>query len=145
MSSTQTNMFVHIYILPHHQSFPHSPSTYHTLPLRLHQMPPKSKPNTCSGTAQILPDSCKCQGSNADQPKTKITQCKTIKANDDDNNENKSGNEQEAADGVEDDPPALRGDRHGRAMKKGPPRRYVRHDCCQSCPNSFVFFFFLFS
>ena len=29
-------------------------------------------------------------------------------------------------------------------MKKGPPRRYVRHDHCQSCPNSFVFFFFCF-
>ena len=132
MFSMQTNMFVHAYILPHHQSFPHSPSTYHTLPLRLHWMPPKSKPNTCSGTDQTLPDSRKCQGSNADQPKTKRTQRKTIKANDDDDDENKSGDEQEAVDGVEDedDPPALRGSRRGCAMKKGPPRRYVGHNHC---------------
>ena len=102
MSGMETNMFVHVYILPHHQSFPHSPSTYHILPLWLHRMPPKSKPNTHSGTAQTLPGSHKCQGSNADQLKTKTTWCKTIEANDDDNNENKSGNKQEAADGVED-------------------------------------------
>ena len=127
----QTNMFVHVYILPHHQSFPHSPST-HTLPLQLHRMPPKSKPNTCSGTAQTLPDSHKHQGSNADKPKTKRTQHKTIEAND---NKNKSGDEQEAADGVEDkdDPPELRGGRRGHAMKKGPPRRYVGHDHCRLC------------
>ena len=144
-------MFVHAYILPHHQSFPHSPSTYHTLPLQLRHMPPKSKPNTHSGTAQTLPDSCKHQGSNTDQPKTKRTWCKTIKANNDDNNKNKSGDEQEAVDGVEVDddkdkdyPPALRGGRRGHAMKKGPPRRYVGHDRCQLCPNSFVCFF-LFS
>ena len=88
----------------------------------------KSKPNTCSGTAQTLPDSCKCQGSNADQLKTKRTQRKTIEANDNDNNKNKSGDEQEAADGVEekDNPPALRGGRQGRAMKKAPPRRYIK-------------------
>ena len=91
---------------------PHPPSTI---------VPPKSKPNTCSGTAQTLPDSCKCQGSNADQPKTKRTRCKTIKANDDNNNENKSGDEQEAAVGVEDDPPASRGSSRGHAMKKRPP------------------------
>ena len=146
MSGTQTNMFVHVYILPHHQSFPHSPSTYHTLPLRLHWIPPKSKPNTHLGTAQTLPNSRKCQGSNADQLKTKRTQCKTIEANN--NNKNKSGDEQEAADGVEDNDndnnnnnPALRGGRQGHAMKKGPPGRYIRHDHCQSCPNFFVFLF----
>ena len=65
-------------------------------------MPPKSKPNTCSDTAQTLPNSHKCQGFNADKPMTKRTWCKTIKANNK-NDENKSGNEQEAADGVEDD------------------------------------------
>ena len=72
-------------------------------------MPPKSKPNTHSGTAQTLPDSHKCQGSNADQPKTKRTQRKTIEANNDNNDENKSGSEQETADGVEDkdDPPSI--------------------------------------
>ena len=141
MFGMQTNMFVHVYILPHHQSFPHSPSTYHTLPLWLRQMPPKSKPNTHSGIAQTLPDSCKHQGSNADQPKTKRTQHKTIEAND--NDKNKSGSEQEAADGVEDedDPPVLRGSRQGRVVKKGPPRRYIRHNHCQSCPNFFVFCF----
>ena len=91
-------------------------------------MPPKSKPNTHSGTAQTLPDSRKRQGSNTDQLKTKRTQCKTIEENNDDDNKNKSGDEQEAVDGVEDDddededdPPALRGGRRGHAMKKGPP------------------------
>ena len=32
----------------------------------------------------------------------------------------------------------------GMPWKKAPPRRYVGHNHCQSCPNSFVFFF-LFS
>ena len=147
MSGMQTNMFVHVYILPHHQSFPHSPSTYHTLPLQLHWMSPKSKPNTHSGTAQTLPDSCKHQGSNADQPKTKRTWCKTIESNNDDN-ENKSGDEQEAADGVEDEdnPPASGGSKQGCAMKKGPLEGMsgmiiVDH----ALISLFFFFFFVFT
>ena len=60
----------------------------------------------------LPPDSCKCQGSNADQlKKTKRTRRKTNEASNDDNL-NKSEDELEAVDGVEDedmdDPPALR-------------------------------------
>ena len=141
---TITNCHIINSSLPHRRTRPSLPPS--------RQMGPKPKPNTRSATAQAPPDSRKRQGSNADQPKTKRTRRKTNEANeanDDDDDLNKSEDEQEAADGVEDededgvdDPPVSRGGKRGRAVKKGPPRRYVGHDRQRSCPNFFVFFTF---
>ena len=137
---TITNCHIINSSLPHRHTRPSLPPS--------RQMGPKPKPNTRSATAQAPPDSRKHQGSSADQPKTKRTRCKTNEANEanDDDDLNKSEDEQEAADGVEDededgvdDPPASRGGKRGRAVKKGPPRRYVGHDRQRSCPNFFVF------
>ena len=107
---TITNCHIINSSLPHRRTRPSLPPSC--------QMGPKPKPNTCSATAQAPPDSRKCQGSNADQLKTKRTRHKTNEANeanDDDDDLNKSEDEQEAADGVEDkdedsvdDPPASR-------------------------------------
>ena len=94
-------------------------------------------PNPSPTPVQVQLKPCLTHASAKGPMQTKRTRCKTIKANYDNNNENKSGNEQEAADGVEDDndkdkdnPPVSRGGRRGRAMKKGPPRRYIGHDHC---------------
>ena len=123
MSSTLTNMFVHNYKLPQHHSFPPPPTHTPSQPRWLPQHPFDYSPSP--------PNFRKRQGSNADQLKTKRTQRKTNEAD---------GVEDDDDDNVE-DPPVSRGGKLGRAVKKGPPRRYVGHDRCQSCPNSFVFFF----
>ena len=105
-------------------------------------MAPKPKPNTCLATAQAPSDSRKYQGSKVDQLKTKRTQQKTNKANeandnDDDDDLNKSEDEQEAADGVEDkdNPPALRGGKRGHAVKKGLPGTSGTNDRGMSPPT----------
>ena len=83
--------------LPHRHTHPSLP------PSRQMGMGPKPKPNTRSATAQAPPDSRKRQGSNADQLKTKRTRRKTNEANEANDDLNKSEDEQEAADGVEDE------------------------------------------
>ena len=105
MSGMLTNMFVYNYKQPHHQSFT-PPSMYTPSLPWSRQMAPKPKPNTCLATAQAPPDSCKRQGSNVDQPKTKRTRRKTNEvneANDNDDDLNKSEDEQEAVDWVEEE------------------------------------------
>ena len=124
MSRTLTNMFVHNYKLPQHHSFPPPPTHTPSQPQWLPQHPFDYSPSP--------PNFRKRQGSNADQLKTKRTQRKTNEAD---------GVEDDDDDDVE-DPPVSRGGKLGRAVKKGPPRRYVGHDRQRSCPYFFVFLVF---
>ena len=142
MSSMQTNMFVHIYILPHHQSFPPSPSTYHTLPLRL------CLPNPSPTPVQVQLKPCLTHASTKGPTQTnwrpkepstrqsKQTMTMTTRTSQATNKKQWMGwrmtpQHREAVD-------------KGVPWKKAPPRRYIGHDRCRSCPNSFVCFFFVF-
>ena len=148
MSGRQTNMFVHIWFC--HITFvpPHVPTNHTPAPsCQMGPKPKQPKSNARSGAVHTCANSCKRQGSNADQQPTKWTRHAANDTNNDDDEEHKSEEEQwdspepkeEDNDNVVDPPPS-RGRKWGRVVRVGPPQRYAGHDRHRSCPYFFLFF-----